>query len=38
MLTCTKSEMVALLQEFIQGASDQGNGNRALAVRRAIEG
>jgi hypothetical protein len=38
MLTCTKSEMVTLLGEFIQSASDAGERKRALAVRRAIEG
>ena len=38
MLTCTKSEMVALLGEFIQDTSDVREQKRALAVRMAIEG
>jgi DNA-directed RNA polymerase specialized sigma24 family protein len=38
MLTCTKSEMVALLEKFIQGTFDVRERKRALAVRVAIEG
>ena len=38
MLTCTKSEMVALLGEFIQDTSDVREQKRALAVQMAIEG
>jgi hypothetical protein len=38
MLTCTKSEMIALLGEFIQGTSDMREQKRAWAVRMAIEG
>jgi len=38
MLTCTKSEMVVLLGEFIQSASDARERKRTLAVRTAIEG
>ena len=38
MLTCTKSEMVTLLGEFIQGTSDVRERKRAWAVRVAIEG
>ena len=32
MLTCTKSEMVALLGEFIRNTSDVRERKRALAV------
>jgi len=38
MLTCAKSEMIALLGAFIQGTSDVRERKRALAVRMAIEG
>jgi putative transposase len=37
MLTCTKPEIVALLGEFIQNASDARERQRALAVRMAVE-
>lgn len=38
MLTCTTSEMVTLLREFIRSTSDARELKRALAVRMAIEG